>query len=182
MTIQDLGSIGELVAAIATVATLFYLAMQIRHGAEATRAASQQALLDTFYDAGWELGGDMELARVVGAGLVDFESLNDHDKTRFSLLLFRWIGNLEKGLRLRTTGLIDEGALDSVGGNLVATIRSPGGAQWWKHSQPACPPVVVEYLEHRLADPKDSPTPWEQLWPYWARWARSSGSSSEPTA
>ena len=30
MTIQDLGSIGELVAAIATIATLAYLAIQIR--------------------------------------------------------------------------------------------------------------------------------------------------------
>ena len=43
MTIQDFGSIGELVAAIATVATLFYLAMQIRQGTRATRAASNQA-------------------------------------------------------------------------------------------------------------------------------------------
>ena len=32
MTIQDLGSLGELIAAIATVATLGYLATQIRLG------------------------------------------------------------------------------------------------------------------------------------------------------
>ena len=30
MTIQDLGSIGELIAAVATLATLVYLAVQIR--------------------------------------------------------------------------------------------------------------------------------------------------------
>ena len=36
MTIQDLGSIGELVAAIATIATLVYLAIQIRQNTFAT--------------------------------------------------------------------------------------------------------------------------------------------------
>ena len=55
MTIEALGSIGELVAAIATIATLFYLATQIRHSSEATRGASQQALLDTSFDASWSL-------------------------------------------------------------------------------------------------------------------------------
>ncbi len=36
MTIQELGSIGEFVAAIATIATLAYLAIQIRAGARAS--------------------------------------------------------------------------------------------------------------------------------------------------
>ena len=41
MTIQDLGSIGELVAAIATVATLAYLAIQIRQNTKSVRAGSR---------------------------------------------------------------------------------------------------------------------------------------------
>ncbi len=43
MTIQDLGSIGELVAAIATLATLGYLAVQIRQNTRSMRAAAFQA-------------------------------------------------------------------------------------------------------------------------------------------
>ena len=43
MTIEAVGSIGELIAAIATVATLFYLAVQIRHSTEVTH---RQAALD----------------------------------------------------------------------------------------------------------------------------------------
>lgn len=34
MTIQDLGSIGELVAAVATLATLIYLSLQIRQNSK----------------------------------------------------------------------------------------------------------------------------------------------------
>ena len=40
MTIQDLGSIGELIAAIATLATLVYLAAQIRQNMRAIMATS----------------------------------------------------------------------------------------------------------------------------------------------
>ncbi len=40
MTLQDLGNIGEFVAAIATLITLIYLAAQIRQNTRAVRSAS----------------------------------------------------------------------------------------------------------------------------------------------
>lgn len=43
MTIQDLGSIGEFVAAIATVATLIYLSVQIRSSNRLARAEASRA-------------------------------------------------------------------------------------------------------------------------------------------
>lgn len=44
MTIQDLGSIGELVAAIATIATLAYLAVQVRQNTRSLRSSAFQAI------------------------------------------------------------------------------------------------------------------------------------------
>ncbi|HVH18917.1 MAG TPA: hypothetical protein VNF72_11495 [Myxococcota bacterium] len=43
MTLQDLGSIGEIVGAIATVATLIYLAIQIRANTSAVQSAAAQS-------------------------------------------------------------------------------------------------------------------------------------------
>lgn len=43
MTIQDLGSIGELVAALATLVTLVYLAIQVRHAKQQFQKSTQQA-------------------------------------------------------------------------------------------------------------------------------------------
>ena len=45
MNIQELGSLGELIAAIATAATLFYLALQIRRSTKATQAATMDTIL-----------------------------------------------------------------------------------------------------------------------------------------
>ena len=170
MTIEALGSIGELVAAIATIATLFYLAMQIRHSSEATRGASQQALIDTSFDASWELGRDVELARVVGAGLLDFDALDDRDKTTFTFIVQRYVGNLEKGLRLRDMRLIDGETVDSVANGVLMVVRSPGGAKWWQSYRAGAATIVVDYLDRRIADPDENQITWDELWPYWARW------------
>lgn len=40
MTLEQLGNLGDVVAAVATVVTLAYLALQIRASARATRVAS----------------------------------------------------------------------------------------------------------------------------------------------
>lgn len=178
--LEAIGNIGELVAAIATVATLFYLAVQIRHGATASQAASQQALLDTFFESAWELGRDMERARVVGAGLVAFDSLSERDKTSFTLILGRFVGNIEKGLRLRAADLIDDATLDSVATGMVASIRAPGGQEWWQSYRLAANPLVVEYLDRRVANPNEPR--WDELFPYWAHWACEATNGGEPAA
>ena len=46
MTIEDLGNLGDLIAAIATVATLLYLAQQIRRSSKAVEGSSVQAILE----------------------------------------------------------------------------------------------------------------------------------------
>ena len=46
MTIEDLGNLGDLIAAIATVATLIYLAQQIRKNSKSVEGASAQAVLE----------------------------------------------------------------------------------------------------------------------------------------
>ncbi len=46
MTIQDLGSLGELIAAVATVATLVYLALQIRQNTRVLRHAAERATVE----------------------------------------------------------------------------------------------------------------------------------------
>jgi hypothetical protein len=156
--------------------------MQIRHSSQATRGASQQALLDTSFDASFELGRNVEHTRILGAGLLDFDALDDRDKTTFAFMVQRYVGNLEKGLRLWEAGLIDRETVDSVGGGVLLVIRSPGGAKWWQSYQVAVPPIVVDYLNQRLADPGDTSMSWEEIWPYWARWVAKDRAHDEPLA
>ncbi len=65
MTVQDLGSIGELIAAIATVATLVYLAMQIRQNSTAVKSAAAQSVLTNLNTAFQTASASPELARLI---------------------------------------------------------------------------------------------------------------------
>jgi|TARA_B110000116_G_scaffold211260_1_gene187053 hypothetical protein len=51
MTISELGSIGELIGAIATVATLLYLAFQIRANTEAAKYTAIKDIINSV--VGW---------------------------------------------------------------------------------------------------------------------------------
>ena len=71
MTIQDWGSIGELIAAIATVATLIYLAAQIRQNSKHTDATTEDAVASRFNDVNLLIASDPQLADLLADGLDD---------------------------------------------------------------------------------------------------------------
>jgi hypothetical protein len=83
MTLQDLGSLGEVVGATATVATLIYLAIQIRANPNAVRSAAAQTVheaLATWYRT---LAADADLSQLVTNGLRELPSLSETEKARF---------------------------------------------------------------------------------------------------
>jgi hypothetical protein len=69
MTIQDLGSLGELIAAIATVATLIYLATQLRQNSNQLRGDAIVSINNTEEALVEDLRDDEDLARVLINGL-----------------------------------------------------------------------------------------------------------------
>ena len=83
MTIAELGSVGELVGAIATVATLAYLAIQIRSTTRAVRTASAQSVHESFATWYRMLAADSELSDLTTKGLRDYSSLTESEKGRF---------------------------------------------------------------------------------------------------
>lgn len=88
MTIQDLGSIGELIAAIATVATLAYLAVQIRQNTLSNRDANVRTTHDMILRVNSAVIDNPEMADLLLCGsagpenLDPAESITDDFRTR----------------------------------------------------------------------------------------------------
>ena len=83
MTIQDLGSLGELVGAIATVATLLYLAFQIRQNSHLLQTSIVQADRQGNVELTRIIAGDGAAARVLDIGMSDPSSLTGPDRRQF---------------------------------------------------------------------------------------------------
>ena len=92
MNIQDLGSIGELIAAIATLLTLGYLAIQLKQNTSALKSQTfQQSSMDMSLTAN-SVSSDGELAKIIIKAENGISSLSSDEKLRFHF----WTGALEK--------------------------------------------------------------------------------------
>jgi hypothetical protein len=87
VTLQDLGSLGEFIAAIATLATLIYLALQIRQSTRESQAASRNLVSQSFVDFVLHVSSDFEITKLTRRGLIDPESLDDDETLRFDCII-----------------------------------------------------------------------------------------------
>jgi hypothetical protein len=157
VTIQDLGSIAELIAAIATVVTLTYLAVQIRNNTRATQAESRRSEIQTSAAILHPLVADREVARIFSAGLADFSSLSPEDQTRFTMLLGHLIGAegaIFDEVRLR---VVSRDTLHRRTPNLRSFLDTPGGREFWKRFSDRYPNDFREYVEREILRPRSEP-------------------------
>lgn len=87
VTIQDLGSLGEFVAAVATLATLGYLAVQIRKNTLAVRAGSHHAVSDSFITVNSWPARDPALARLWRVGGNNLDDLSEDERVQFGFIM-----------------------------------------------------------------------------------------------
>ncbi len=127
MTIQDLGSVGELIAAIATVATLIYLAAQIRQNTSTVATSTYESVFNGYNDLNLAVASDPELARILECGLSDPISLDKNEQVRFVLILSSFSNHHLKLLRLKERGAFPADEWDVLAREAAQIYRSPGG-------------------------------------------------------
>ena len=128
MTIFELGALGEFLGSIAVVFTLIYLALQIRQNTRSGRAQSRQTLINQWSSTNWELSRDPELLRIYAEALTNWPDLPNDEKTMFDIGMGHYLANIQNGLLLRDSGMLDDGTLDQVAGFMLICIRSSGGS------------------------------------------------------
>ncbi len=152
VTIQDLGSLGELVAAIATVATLIYLALQIRQNTRTTQAASFHAIYDSMNHVNVAVIQNSELTRVWLAGAADRDSLNPEDLHKFDFTLLSYFHVFET---MHYQASLGAGAQDVVLAeerSLRSILAMPGAREWWDANPYALRPEFRSYIEGLLVE------------------------------
>jgi hypothetical protein len=135
MTIQQLGSLGEFIAAIATLATLVYLAVQIRRNTAVARATMiHQTNSDGMRE--FELvAQNADLAAIYDKGMRG-ESLTGTDLVRYIAIVemyLIWLENVDSqsraGLYFQGDDLND--IVDKLSGEIRELFSTPEVRQWW---------------------------------------------------
>lgn len=151
MTIQDLGSIGELIAALATVATLLYLALQIRHNSEVVRTSNYWQLSSQFGEFSQQLSQNPELMEIYQRGIVDYSRLSELEQGRFHMLITNLFSTYQLMAQLELRGLIDSDMYHEQFDGVRELLKLPGVAQWWAAAEHWYGPTFRAFIRDGIA-------------------------------
>lgn len=146
MTISELGSIGELVAAVATIATLIYLALQIRANTVATRAESQRGAASLRMEALAIAGASRESSETFTQGLTDPNKLSPGERAQFYFQFSTLVTASECSFFDYGLGLIDQGTFEASCSLTNKLLPTPGGMDYWKNYSDSHIPSFRAYL------------------------------------
>lgn len=130
MNWDAIAAVGEVIGAIAVVATLLYIARDIRQNSQALSIA---ALRDT--TAQWNEWSSMiatssDLADIVSKGNTSYASLTDSEHLRYAAYVQSFFDNVES-YRTLVIDYKAEKDLDVIIAIVARRIAIPGFAMWW---------------------------------------------------
>ena len=159
MTIQDLGSIGELIGAIATVATLVYLAIQVRANTGSHKASSIQYMLDGARDRIITPNiMNHEVSNIMSRGMATPDDLTPTEKVRFLWILTEHVLQLQNVLNLRNQNALSEFDYQTWLVYVGSFIRTPGGQEIWPQVAQVVSQDVREVIDKHLTEDPGLPS------------------------
>jgi hypothetical protein len=155
MSLEDLGNIGEVVAAMGVIVSLIYLAVQIRQNTRSVGAASFQQVVDSLADFTSSLSRDRELIEIVIKGNADFDSLDEVERTRFDFAFISFFRRAENVLVQTEYGTVSADTWAGFRETLKSSLRAPGLRAWWSHRRQRFHPSFQKFMEEQILESGD---------------------------
>ena len=131
MNWEALGAIGEIVGAVAVIATLGYLAVQIRQNTISLRHASTQQILQGIAELNEFLGSTPEVTDLFWRGSFNPESLSEDEWHRFVHIASAMIRRMELMFLNHQQGFVPAQVWEAQTNNLRRWFSAPGIQRWF---------------------------------------------------
>lgn len=132
MNWEAVNAIAQLVSSIGVVASLVYLAVQVRHSTRVTRLSAQDAATTALREVTKPFAENPELGRIWRVGLEDLDSLTADEKGRFYHVAFQFLKAMETIHFHYIYGLMEEGIWRGWCNLYVHYLCSPGIEWYWR--------------------------------------------------
>jgi hypothetical protein len=150
MSLEDLGNIGEFVAALGVIISLIYLAVQIRQNTSTIRAASFQDVVENSATFLKEVYRDADLTRIWVSGSDDLKSLAGVDRQRFHFLIITYFRQIENTYNQTRKGLLKDDEWEGIRESVFEGISRPGMREWWASNSFRFNPDFRQFVEEEL--------------------------------
>ncbi len=145
------GAIGETLGAVGVIATLGYLAAQIRANTRATQASSRHEITRDYRDmASLRLNDATQEAW--HDGLRDVPTLTRSQRGAFANMMSIEALNFQAVWAEHENGTLDDHTYEAYLSYFASVVITPGGAKWWESSgRPIFVPRMVSTMDQRVA-------------------------------
>ena len=134
MTISDLGSIGELIGAVATVATLLYLALQIRANTHQAKYNAINDIIDRINKWQSRIADTPDLMKSWIEGTKSYRSLSIEEQVRFTSTAVEILTGIEAALESAKTDGLKQESVAAVKAMVHQLMRNKGVREYWSIS------------------------------------------------
>jgi len=150
-TAQLLGNLGEFVGAIAVVATLAYLTLQVRQNSKIVEATVRNANTRSRNELNVAIATNPELSETLLAGVQDYKSLSLEQRQRFNAWVNAILINYEDLYIHELKGFAVTGQWESSRNFLTGFFANENMKRWWKErGAPAVAPQFQLEMEKSL--------------------------------
>ncbi len=158
MSLEQIFYLTQSVAAIAVLASIFFVGLEIRHNSREARAQTEQHIASSWFEMGRMIA---DHAAAFGAGLRSsdpaFLDLTEQDRLVFVSILFGLFKHYENIFRQVQTGHIDADTWAAWSVHVLIYFHQPGVRSWWAIRGAAFAPAFRTFLESSSAPKLPSP-------------------------
>ena len=152
MNWEAVGAVGELLGAVGVIATLGYLALQIRQNTTTVRAGTSAAISESLARLLEVIGSDPRTARLWIRGLGGDPSLDPEDVLQFGLLFGSYMRRIENAYYQQLRGFLDSEQWQTTERTLSSVMGSMGGKGWWARSRHIYSDRFAMYVDTCIAE------------------------------
>ena len=149
MSLQDLGNLGDFIGGIAIIATLIYLATQIRQNTTSIRAASRLEIA-----SGWRTHNrqmlDPAVSRAFVVGLRAYPDMPREECNIFENLISDHAVFFQGTFALYEEGQLDRQTYEDYRTWFACQVATPGGNAYWREMSPFVVKSAAAAVNERL--------------------------------
>ena len=132
MNLDQATNIAEIVASLATVITLAYLAVQVRSNNNHQKAESRRSTLGHSAQLATAIGQSSEASDVFYRGITEYKDLKDAEKLQFEFMFSVLAGHCTLAFEDWQLGLNDRSSFETTSREFFRMLNTPGGVEYWK--------------------------------------------------
>jgi hypothetical protein len=149
MNWEAIGATGEVTGAIGVIATIGYLAVQVRRNTQSLDAAIDNTYVE--YSLRWtDTFSSLESSRILLKGFTEPTSLSDAESVQFGSLLVRFVMFIDCVQSMRSHGALSDERWDVAQLDIVAFLGTKGGCMWWKANRKGFTKSTAQIIDETL--------------------------------